>query len=140
MTLTVVTHLNFRGQAREALQFYRSVFGGKIVVRTYADAWSVTDPSEANQVMWGQVASEDGFRIMAFDVPSSRPWSPGEAAFFVSLISESETEIASRWSLLGDGGSVLHPLEPAQWSPLYGMLKDRFGITWVLSVDAARPA
>ena len=138
MTLAVVTHLNFRGQAREALAFYKSVFGGEMVVMTYADAYNVQDPSEANQVMWGQVASADGFRIMAFDMPSSRPWSPGEAPFFVSVSSNADEEIATRWERLREGGTVVHPLAPAAWAPLYGMLKDRFGITWVLAVNAAR--
>jgi PhnB protein len=140
MTLTVVTHLNFRGQAREALGFYQSVFGGEMVVMTYADARNVQDPSEADQVMWGQVMSADGFRIMAFDVPSSGPWSQGEAPFYVSVSSEAHEEIAARWDQLRVGGTVLHALEPAAWAPLYGMLKDRFGITWVLAVHATRPS
>ena len=137
MTLAVVPHLNFRGQAREALDFYRSVFGGSLTVVTYADARSVQDPSEANQVMWGQVATEDGFRVMAFDVSSNRPWSPGENAFFVSVSSDAESEIAARWERLMVGGTVLHALAPAAWAPLYGMLKDRFGITWILAIDGA---
>ena len=137
MTLAVVPHLNFRGQAREALGFYRSVFGGTLTVVTYADAHSVQELSEADQVMWGQVAAEDGFRVMAFDVQSSRPWSPGENAFFVSVTSDAEKEIVARWKSLLVGGTVLHPLGPAAWASLYGMLKDCFGITWILAVNGA---
>ncbi|MCW6513200.1 VOC family protein [Lichenifustis flavocetrariae] len=135
--LNVVTHPNFRAQAREALGFYRSVFGGQSTIMSYADAHSVTDPSEADQVMWGQVVADDGLRIMAFDMPASRPWSAGEAPFFVSVSSAVEAEISSRWDRLRVGGTVLHPLLPAAWAPLYGMVKDRFGITWNLAVDGA---
>ena len=71
MSITTVTHLNFRGNAREALEFYRSVFGGELAAVTYADAHTCRDPAEADQVMWGQVASPDGFHVMAYDVPSA---------------------------------------------------------------------
>lgn len=139
MTLATVTHLNFRGQAREALRFYRSVFGGELTIVTFADAHSVGEPSEAEQVMWGQVSSDDGFRIMAFDVPSSRPWSPGEDPFFVSLSSPVAAEITARWEGLRAGGTVLEPLAASPWAPLYGKVRDRFGVVWVLTVDGAPP-
>ncbi|MEU9011259.1 VOC family protein [Streptomyces sp. NPDC048479] len=134
MSVNAVTHLNFRGDARAALTFYQSVFGGDVVMVTYKDAGNVQDPSEADQVMWGQVAADSGFRVMAYDVPSYMPWNQGENAFFVSLRGETTEEITAYWKRLSDGANVLQPLEPAQWAPLYGMLKDRFGITWVLDV------
>ena len=60
MSIETTTHLNFRGDAREALEFYRSAFGGEISLFTYADAHAVTDPAEAGQVMWGQVKAGNG--------------------------------------------------------------------------------
>jgi len=134
MSVNAVTHLNFRGDARAALMFYRSVFGGDAVTVTYKDAGNVQDPSEADQVMWGQVAAGSGFRVMAYDVPSHMPWNRGENAFFVSLRGEATEEVSAYWEKLSDGATVLQPLEPAQWAPLYGMLKDRFGVTWVVDV------
>ncbi|MFE2596438.1 VOC family protein [Streptomyces sp. NPDC059396] len=137
MSVKAVTHLNFRGDARAALAFYQSVFGGNMTVVTYKDTGNVQDPSEADQVMWGQVAADSGFGVMAYDVPSHLPWHQGENAFFVSLrgeTGESAEEITTYWEKLSDGAAVLRPLGPAQWAPLYGMLKDRFGITWVVDV------
>jgi PhnB protein len=138
--LTTVTHFNFRGRAREALGFYQSVFGGSLVIVTYADAHSIQDPTEADQVIWGQVATADGFRIMAFDVPSARPWSPGEEAFYVVVSSQVAEEISAHWELLRLDGTVLEPLAPTMWAPLYGKLRDRFGTTWVLSVAGSQPS
>jgi hypothetical protein len=69
MSITTTVHANFRGEARAALEFYQGVFGGEIAVITYRDAHAVTDESEADQVMWGQVESAAGFRLMAYDVP-----------------------------------------------------------------------
>src|SRR5689334_13463067 len=60
MSVTTTTHLNFRGAAREALDFYRSVFGGRTVAVTYKDAGAVRDESEADWVMWGEVTGDDG--------------------------------------------------------------------------------
>lgn len=134
MSVTVTTHLNFRGDAREALEFYASVFGGEVAVVTYADAHAVQDPSEADQVMWGQVVAEDGFRVMAYDVPSRMPWEPGENAFFVSLRGDTAEAVTANWEGLSEGAQVVQPLAPAGWSPLYGMLKDRFGVVWVVDV------
>ncbi|MEV1022970.1 aldo/keto reductase [Streptomyces sp. NPDC050264] len=84
MSVKAVTHLNFRGDARAALTFYQSVFDGHLAVVTYKDAGNIQDPAEAEQVMWGQVAAENGFRVMAHDVPASQPWDQGEDAFFLA--------------------------------------------------------
>ncbi|MBD2891157.1 hypothetical protein amrb99_00590 [Actinomadura sp. RB99] len=140
MAVDTVTHLNFRGDAREALSFYRSVFGGDMAVITYKDAGNVQDPAEADQVMWGQVAAGNGFRVMAYDVPSNLPWNRGENAFFVSVRGETAEEITGYWEKLSEGASVRQPLGSAQWAPLYGMLEDRFGVIWVLDVASGYDA
>lgn len=105
-----------------------------MVAVTYQQAGAIQDPSEANQVMWGQITAENGFAVMAYDVPSRMPWDAGENPFFVSVRGESEDEIKGFWNKLAEGAAVIQPLAPAAWAPLYGMLKDRFGVTWVLDV------
>ncbi|RJL35717.1 VOC family protein [Bailinhaonella thermotolerans] len=138
MSVTTTTHLNFRGAAREALDFYRSVFGGRAVAITYEDANAVQDESEAGWVMWGEVTAANGFHVMAYDVPSRLPWNQGENPFFVSVRGDDAEEIRALWGRLAEGSTVVRPLEPARWAPLYGMLTDRFGVTWVLDVAAPR--
>ncbi|MEU3599106.1 VOC family protein [Streptomyces sp. NPDC006798] len=136
MSVTTTTHLNFRGSAREALDFYQSVFGGHTVAVTYRDAGNVQNENEADQVMFGQVVADNGFRVMAYDVPSAMPYEPGTNPFFVSVRGKDTDEISTLWHRLAAGSNVLRPLEPAAWAPLYGMLTDRFGVTWVLDVAA----
>ncbi|MEU6430278.1 VOC family protein [Microbispora sp. NPDC046973] len=136
MSITTTTHLNFRGDARAALDFYHSVFGGNVVAVTYKDAGTAQNPEEADWVMWGQVIADNGFHVMAYDVPSHTPWNPGENAVFVSVRGDDTGEIAALWEKLAAGSTVVRPLEPAQWAPLYGMLKDPFGVVWVLDVAA----
>ncbi|MBN9347375.1 MAG: VOC family protein [Devosia sp.] len=138
MTIQTTAHLNFRGQARAALDFYREVFGGHLVAVTYRDAGAVQDPAAADQIMWGQIAAENGFRVMAYDVPAARAWHPGEAPFFLSIRGADAAEIRGYWDRLVAGATLIQPIGPSGWSPLYGMLRDRFGVTWVLDVEAAR--
>jgi len=135
MTVKTTTHLNFRGTARAALEFYQAAFGGQLSAFTYKDVGAVQNPAEADQIMWGQVDAENGFRIMAYDVPSRFGYAPGEIPFFVSLRGTDEGELKSLWEKLAVGATVIHPIGPAPWSPLYGMLKDKFGVTWVADLE-----
>lgn len=134
MSIETTTHLNFRGQARAALAFYQSVFGGTLTAVTYQDAHAVQNPAEADQILWGQVASSEGFRVMAYDVPSARPYAPGEAPFFVSVRGKSADELTAYWNKLIENSAVIVPLATSPWSPLYGMARDAFGVTWVLDL------
>jgi PhnB protein len=134
MSVTTTTHLNFRGNAREALTFYQSVFGGQTVLLSYADAHNVSDPAEAEQIMWGQVQAPNGFHVMAYDVPGNQSYSPGDKPVFVSVRGTDQDELTTFWKGLSEGATVLQDLGPAGWSPLYGMVKDRFGVTWVLDI------
>lgn len=137
MSINTTTHLNFRGEARAALEFYQSVFGGDLMAFTYEDAHNVQDPTEADQIMFGQVTTDNGFQVMAYDVPSAMPFERGAGSFFVSVRGETADEITELWAKLSAGSTVVVDLAPAGWAPLYGMLTDPFAITWVLDVAAA---
>ena len=136
MSVTTTTHINFRGRAKEALDFYASVFGGDVVIATYADIHQVDDPAQADSVAWGQVRTSDGFRIMAYDVQTAKPFDHGQNSFYVALSGTAADEIQRYWDGLADGATVLVPLAPAAFSPLYGMLTDRFDVTWIVDVPA----
>lgn len=135
MTIAVTPHLNFRGSAREALEFYRHAFGGELTIISYADMGN-PDPQTADHVVWGQVASVVGFRLMAYDVYPHLPWDQGTDPFFVSVRGTDAEELQGYWDELSDGATVHQPLAPSQWAPLYGQLTDRFGVTWVLDIAA----
>jgi PhnB protein len=132
MTVQTVVHLNFRGEAREALEFYAGVAGSEPTIVTYEALGAVGDPAEAQQVMWGEVAAPGGFHVMAFDVPAARAFDRGTESFFVSVRGQGAEEVTALWEGLAQGAEVRVPLGPAAWSPLYGMLTDRFGVTWVM--------
>lgn len=146
MSLNAVAHLNFRGQAREALEFYRSVFGGQINVVTYADFGMPAEVPGAKNVVFGEVVAENGFRVLAYDVPGAdEPVATGEPTtrrengttitkepFFLSVGGSSAEEVQPIWDGLSDGASVIEEFGPSQWAAGFGMLADRFGVTWIV--------
>ncbi|NYD67569.1 VOC family protein [Agromyces atrinae] len=150
MSITTTTHLNFAGTARAALEFYHEVFGGEVTIATYSDFGMPADAPGADGVVFGQVVSADGFRVMAYDIPGavSNPADDAgttrrengvtltDAAFFVSVRGENLAEVEGYWSALAEGGSIVEALAASPWSPGFGMLTDRFGVTWVIDVAA----
>lgn len=134
MSVQAVIHLNFQGQARAALAFYQSVFGGDIMQVAYGESGQPADAADAGRIIYGQVTAPNGFHIMAYDVEANKPWDQGRNAFFAALVGESQEEIRTLWNGLADGAHIEQPLAEAEWSPLYGMLKDRFGVTWIVNV------
>jgi len=132
-------YLNFRGDAREALEFYHSVFGGELSVGTFAE-FGMTDVPEAERdlVMHGQLEAPAGFTLMASDVPSHLDWSRGTNSFSVSLSGQSgdDAELRGYWAKLSEGAEIQQPLKTAPWGAAFGMLADRFGVNWLVNISA----
>ncbi|MFF5054175.1 VOC family protein [Micromonospora sp. NPDC000663] len=151
MAITTTTHLNFRGDARRALEFYQSVFGGDLTVVAYGDFGMPKELPDADKVVFGQLTAENGFRIMAYDAPGQSPSPIAPTAttrvdgmtvtgerFFVAVGGDTAEEIEALWDGLADGAEIIEAYAPSQFSPGFGMLTDRFGVTWILQVNATR--
>lgn len=146
MTLTTTTHLNFHGESREALAFYADAFGGSSSVTTYADLGMPAGLPDSDRVVFGSAFSPSGFGVMAYDVPGTtvpravaatrreNGTTITEAPFFVALGGGSLDEVTGPWNALSDGATVIEPLAASAWSAGFGMLTDRFGVTWAVSV------
>lgn len=134
MGVTTTVHLNFEDKAREALEFYRSVFGGQVVSFTYGQAQNVEHPADTDRILWGEVRSANGFHVMAYDVRESQSYDAGDRPFYVSVRGDDADEITGYWRGLSEGATIVADLGPSGWSPLYGMLTDRFGVTWTLDI------
>lgn len=137
---TLNPYLNFRGDAKDAMQFYHSVFGGDLVSNTFAEFGMPVDPSEADLVMHSQLTTPSGFTLMGSDTPSHLDWSKGENAFSVSLSgSDAENaELSGYFEKLAEGGEITQPLVAAPWGDSFGMLVDRFGVTWLVNIAGAQ--
>jgi len=126
-------YLSFRSNAREAMQFYKNVFGGELNMSTFADFHASQDPSEDNLVMHAQLDGPSGLTLMGSDTPARMDYNPGNT-FSVSLSGDDEAELRGYWDKLSDGGTVTMPLEKAIWGDAFGMCTDKFGIQWLVNI------
>ena len=127
-------YLNFNGNARQALEFYQSVFGGDLNLNTFAD-FGAPDTPDADKIMHGQLETDAGYTIMAADVPSSMEYQP-IAGTSVSLSGEGPDADALRgyWEGLRAGGTTTMPMQRQAWGDEFGMCVDKFGVPWLVNI------
>ena len=124
-------YLNFNGDAREAITFYQGVLGGDVTISTFGEFGMEGEGSDG--VMHAQLETPDGFTLMASDTgPGMGEVTPG-SNFAVSL-SGDEAALRDYFRGLAEGGTVDMPLEKQMWGDEFGMLTDKFGISWMVNV------
>lgn len=136
MSINLNPYLGFRDNARQAMEFYRSVFGGELSIGTFAELGGSQDPGEADKVMHAQLEAPHGVVLMAADTPASMPYNHGDN-IAVSLSGDDEATLRGYWEQLSDSGQTIEPLTTAPWGDSFGMCTDRFGITWMVNIAAA---
>ena len=137
MTTRLNPYLSFRDNAREAMEFYKAVFGGELAISTFADLHASQDPAEENLVMHSQLESPSGLTLMASDTPARMEFKPGNT-FSISLSGEDDHELRGYWEKLSDGGTVSMPLEKAPWGDTFGMCTDKFGVAWLVNIAGTK--
>lgn len=140
MTTTLNPYLNFRGTARDAMTFYQTVLGGELTVSSFDDFGMPVGEGEGTLVMHSQLSTPAGFLLMGADVPSHMDYTRGVNDGSVSLSGDDEAELTGYWQKLTDGATVSQPLEKAPWGDSFGMLSDKFGITWLVNISGAAAA
>lgn len=136
MTTRLNPYLTFFGNAREAMEFYQSVFGGELDTTTFAEGQMPHDPASADHLMHAQLESPNGLVLMASDAAPGMDVTPG-SAFSISLSGEDEAELRGYWDKLADGGTVTMPLEKAPWGDTFGMANDKYGVSWLVNIAGA---
>ena len=137
MTTRLNPYLSFRDNAREAMDFYESVFGGELTRSTFGEFGASDDPAEQDKVMHSMLVTDNGLTLMGADTPNSMDFSPGSNGT-ISLSGEDETELRGYWEKLSDGGDVSVPLEKAPWGDTFGMCVDKFGVSWMVNIAGAQ--
>lgn len=133
--VTLNPYISFKDSARQALEFYQTVFGGELSIDTFASYDMGQDPGENDLVMHGQLETPEGLVLMASDTPSSMPYAE-PAGITVSVSGDEESLLEGYWNALSEGGTVTMPLDTPPWGGRFGMLTDKFGIDWMISVDS----
>jgi PhnB protein len=133
MSVVLNPYISFAGNAREAIEFYRSVFGGELNLMTFGDMPGVpTEPAEADKVMHAMLTGDSGIVLMAADTPNGMDHQPFNGS--ISLSGDDEATLRGYWTKLVDGGQVGEPLEKAPWGDTFGMCVDRFGVHWMVNI------
>ena len=139
MPVQLTPYLSFRDEARAAMEFYHSVFGGDLTLSTFGDFHASESPVEAEKIMHGQLVA-GALTLMGADTPNEMPYEAG-TNFAVSLSGgpEDEPTLREYWEALADDGEVTVPLEPSPWGDVFGMCVDRFGTPWMVGAEGQLP-
>lgn len=129
-------YISFRGNAREAMEYYRDALGGELEVATFKDFHASQDPSEDDLVMHAKLTTGSGLVLMGADRPERMPYSQGDN-IAVSLGGEERAELQGYWDGLAERSTVLQPLAAAPWGDSFGMLVDPYGVTWLVNIAAS---
>jgi PhnB protein len=126
-------YLNFNGNARQALEFYASVFGGELVLNTFAQ-YGAASSADADRTMHGMLETDAGYTIMAADVTSDMEYHP-PAGFSMSLSGDDADPLRSYFDQLSASGTVTMPLQKQVWGDEFGMCVDGFGVSWLVNIS-----
>lgn len=136
MSTKLNPYLGFRDNAKQAMEFYQSVFGGELTLSTFGENQASEDPAEQDKIMHAQLVTDSGLNLMGADTPSQMSYNPGDN-ISVSLSGDDEAELRRFWEGLSAGGTVAMPLEAAPWGDIFGMCADKFGVNWLVNISKA---
>ena len=130
-------YLSFKNNARQAMEFYKTVFGGSLRLTTFKEYHASQTPDEDDLIMHAELNAGDGLLFMASDTPARMEYHPG-SNMSMSLTGEDEPELKTFFQKLSAGGKVTMPLEKAMWGDTFGMCTDKFGISWMVNIPAKK--
>jgi PhnB protein len=129
-------YLNFNGNARKAMEFYASVFGGDLTLNTFAQYGAAGSP-DGDRIMHGTLETKSGYAIMAADVTSEMEYH-GPAGFSMSLSGDDADALRGYWAKLSADGTTTMPLDKQVWGDEFGMCVDKFGVPWMVNISQSQ--
>ncbi|ALE93282.1 3-demethylubiquinone-9 3-methyltransferase [Arthrobacter alpinus] len=139
MTTRLNPYLGFRGNAKDAMEFYQSVFGGDLTLSTFRESGVGVEEAELDQIMHGSLVTDGGLALMGSDTPSHIEFRAG-TNHQVSLSGEDEAELSGYWEKLSSAGTITMPLNKAPWGDIFGMCTDKYGVPWLVNISGAAQA
>jgi PhnB protein len=125
-------YIGFGDRAKEALEFYQSVFGGDLTLSTFGESGAGSS-ADADKIMHGMLETDRGFTLMGADTPEGMERDSG-SAISISLSGDDAEDLRGYWHKLSQSGAVTVPLEKQVWGDEFGMCTDRFGIAWMVNI------
>ena len=125
-------YISFDGDARDAMEFYKGVFGGTLALNTFGESGQQDTPI-ADKIMHAMLETDSGFTLMASDPAPGTEHQPGNN-IAISLSGDDGDELRGYWDKLSESGTVTVPLEKQMWGDEFGSCIDRFGIAWMVNI------
>lgn len=130
-------YISFEGNAREAMEFYQTVFGGKLDLSTFGES-GMTDPQfKPDGIMHAALVADNGITVMAADTATGMREYVAGTNMSISLSGDNEDELSGYYNKLVEGGKVEQPLTKAPWGDTFGMCIDKFGVFWMVNISVA---
>ncbi|MGH7624086.1 MAG: VOC family protein [Gemmatimonadaceae bacterium] len=126
----ITPYVEFDGTARDAMTFYAKQLGADLDIPSFANANTPVPQAAPGRILHARL-SKDGASLIAGDSMSNAPHQPGR--FLVCVECDDVPEIERLFAAFSDGGSVIMPLENTFWGARFGMLTDRYGVSWMFN-------
>jgi PhnB protein len=125
-------YISFKDNARQAMEFYKEVFGGNLTLNTFGESGAQGTP-DADKIMHAMLETDSGFTLVGSDTPAGMERNPGDN-ISISLSGDDADGLRGYWAKLSAGGTVSLPLEKQMWGDEFGMCVDQFGIPWMVNI------
>jgi PhnB protein len=122
-------YISFNNNTRQAMEFYKHVFGGNLTLTTFRESHA----GDSDFIMHAMLEADNGITFMASDPPPGMEPDTG-TSIRMSLSGDNEEELRGYWQKLSEGAAIELPLETAPWGDTFGMLTDKFGIQWMVNI------
>ncbi len=126
-------YISFNGNTREAMEFYKTVFGGELTVSTFGEN-GMTEGVQPDGIMHSQLIADNGITLMAADSATGMREFVVGTNMSVSLSGDNEEELTGYYNKLVEGGKEDQPLTKAPWGDTFGMCTDKFGVFWMVNI------
>ena len=127
----IIPYLNFDGNTREAMEFYKKCTGGTLDIQTFGDAKIPGPPGSESRVMHARLAGGSA-ELMASDTMPGHQFTKGNN-IHVSVQCDTVEEIDRMFKAFSEGATVTMPLADQFWGAKFGMLIDKFGVNWMFN-------
>ncbi|WP_404286907.1 VOC family protein [Glutamicibacter arilaitensis] len=138
MSVAMTPYLQFGGVAREAMEYYHSIFGGEYSAMTFQEGMNDGNPATADLIMHSSLFVDRGLHLMGADaMPEMNVTGNGTIALSNDATDPAdEAKLTDWWEKLSEGSRIDEPLAKAPWGDSFGMLTDKFGVCWMFNIGA----
>lgn len=137
MSAQLNPYISFKDNARQAMEFYKTIFGGTLEVSTFKDFHMTENPADADLVMHSQLLGDNGIIFMGADTPSHMEYNAGQR-ITMALSGHDDDLLHGYFDKLVVDATDVTPLDKAPWGDSFGMLTDKYGVRWLVNILATK--